>query len=993
MDQDSSTLARWVLVLIAACVYNTHVLAAGPKIAFHIPAGQAQQTLLEFYQQSQVRVLYLTDTVKGVATNAVVGEMEASDALAQMLRGTQLTYEFVGDYAAVIKLAATTAMPHATSTSSPGDGPHVPPTAHADSEIKLQNILITGSLIHGVLDIVSPLIVVDKSEIRKPAYATVQDVVRALPLASGIDKGEIIPSGGVGNYNLGAGIDLRGLGSGATLVLVNGRRQPVSGLRGDFVDVSNIPWSMVDRIEVLPDGGSALYGSDAIAGVVNIILRQQLEGAETQVRYGTAKDGAAELMLAQLFGHTWDNGHWFAGYQYSDQTPLQAADRSYSANGDKRPLGGRDFRSVDSNPGNILNPQTLQPAFAIPAGQDGTSLTPGDLLPGVVNYRNQFADSQLLPDIHTHNFYLTGSQMLSEHLELFAEGRYGRRDVHQQPWISEEGQIVVPSTNPFFVNPFPGVPVVVMAYDVLKDTGPATIDGHTQDYLGTVGLKSKLAPAWQTSLSVSYGRESLDTTSRGLFDPTTLNAALADPNPVTAFNPFGDGSHTNPATIAAIRRVQQYKVRSEIPSIQFVADGPLFELPAGATKAAIGTEYREEKFDFESQGANSNPQDVSHMQLGRTITAAFTEVSVPLVGDAIDPHAVPRLELSLAGRYEHYNDFGDTFNPKLGLQWAPLRSLKLRASWDTSFKAPNLVDLSDVGNLSGIVSLSDPRSPSGRSYTLVLQGGNPDLKEERAITWTAGLDLAPQALPGFQLSVTGYSIDYKDQVIQPGLSNPFSILLHEDQWAAVITRNPSQAQIDAICSSPQFFGNPARCRTTPPTVLLDGRKHNLASTQVTGLDFTLNQALDTNYGHFKAGVDGAYVFHFDRAFTNTAPVANITNTVNNPLKLRLRGTLDWRQYGEQQSGFGATLTVSYAGSYQDQDSPIQHSVSAWTTFDLGLSYRTEGRGSWTDDTQLMLNVVNVTNEDPPFVDREWGYDVFNAQPLGRVISATLSKHW
>jgi len=381
------------------------------------------------------------------------------------------------------------------------------------------------------------------------------------------------------------------------------------------------------------------------------------------------------------------------------------------------------------------------------------------------------------------------------------------------------------------------------------------------------------------------------------------------------------------------------------------------------------------------------------MQLGRTITAAFTEVSVPLVGDAIDPHAVPRLELSLAGRYEHYNDFGDTFNPKLGLQWAPLRSLKLRASWDTSFKAPNLVDLSDVGNLSGIVSLSDPRSPSGRSYTLVLQGGNPDLKEERAITWTAGLDLAPQALPGFQLSVTGYSIDYKDQVIQPGLSNPFSILLHEDQWAAVITRNPSQAQIDAICSSPQFFGNPARCRTTPPTVLLDGRKHNLASTQVTGLDFTLNQALDTNYGHFKAGVDGAYVFHFDRAFTNTAPVANITNTVNNPLKLRLRGTLDWRQYGEQQSGFGATLTVSYAGSYQDQDSPIQHSVSAWTTFDLGLSYRTEGRGSWTDDTQLMLNVVNVTNEDPPFVDREWGYDVFNAQPLGRVISATLSKHW
>jgi iron complex outermembrane recepter protein len=471
-----------------------------------------------------------------------------------------------------------------------------------------------------------------------------------------------------------------------------------------------------------------------------------------------------------------------------------------------------------------------------------------------------------------------------------------------------------------------------------------------------------------------------------------LDAALADSDPATAFNPFGDGSHTHPATIEAIRSVNRRNARSEISSILLTADGPLLDLPSGVVKTAIGAEYREESLGQESRlpGFDQFP---TRLQLGRKIAAVFAELSIPLIGNPADPHLPPRLELSLAGRYEQYDDFGRTYNPKIGLRWTPLASVKLRASWGTSFKAPNLVDLSDTGNVSGLLPLRDPRSPTGRSTALGLQGGNPDLKEERATTWTAGLDLAPPALPGFQLSLTGYSIDYEDQVIRPGPLNLFDVLLEEGQWAAVITRNPSQSQIDAICTNPQFFGNASDCSTNPPTVVFDFRKHNLAITQVRGLDFALNQSFDTDVGRFNVQVNGSHVFHFKRAFTKTAPAVDVVDTVNNPLALRLRGTVEWQQHGAHETGFAVNLTANYTGSYQDRDSPLRHSVDAWTTFDLGLRYQTEKRGGWTDDTEFALNVTNVLNDDPPFVDREWGYDFFNAQPTGRVLSATVSRRW
>lgn len=990
MDWDIPTLGRRAFALLVACC--SPAWAAGPRVEFQIPAGHAPQTLREFYLQSRVRVLYLADTVKGAQTQAISGELEASDALARMLQGTGLSYEFDGEYAAVIKRGPdVAAMPHADTTpESAGQGPSLPASTNTGDPNKLEEVLVTGSLIHGVFDITSPLIPVDSTHMKRTGYATVQDALQSLPLAATVTRGEVV--GGVGNFSLGSGINLRGLGDAATLVLVNGRRQPVAGTTGDFVDVSNIPWSMVERIEVLPDGGSALYGSDAVAGVVNILMRKDLDGAETQLRYGTAADGAREILAAQLAGHQWDSGQWFAGYQYYERSSLAAAHRDYAANPDLSTRGGRDHRQISSNPGNILDLETLLPAYALPSGQDGTSLEPGDLLPGVANRRNQLANVELLPDKRTHSFYFTATQDLSERVELFAEGRYGERDVRQQRWLGSENILFVPATNAFFVSPYEGVPFALVAYDLSNDLGPNSVHGRSRNYVGTLGVKAELNDSWQTSLAATYGAEEMRSTDSGQPKQNELAAALADPNPATAFNPFGDGSHTNPATIDSLRAINRQQARSDISSVELTTDGTLLHLPAGDAKAAIGAEYREESLGVDLRHETSGTPP-SHTHFRRKVAAIFSELAIPLIGNAADSRAAPRLELSLAGRYEQYDDFGRTFNPKLGLRWTPFDFLKLRASWGTSFRAPNLVDLDDARNAAGFVSFQDPRSPTGRSNVLIAQGGNPDLKEERASTWTTGFDLAPPSLPGFQLSLTGYSIHYEDQVIQPGPPNVFDFLLEEDRWTSVITRDPSQSQIDAICASPLFFGDRAQCASDPPAVIVDIRKHNLAIAKVRGLDLALTQSLDTDLGRFSVHVNGTQVFHFERAFTKTAPAVDIADTVNNPLALRLRGTLEWRQRATHQSGFVANLTANYTGGYTDRDSPLRHSVDAWTTFDLGLSYRTARRGGWTDDTELAVNLTNVLDENPPFVDREWGYDVFNVQPTGRVFSAFVSKRW
>ena len=197
-------------------------------------------------------------------------------------------------------------------------------------------------------------------------------------------------------------------------------------------------------------------GSDAVAGVVNIIMRDNFSGAESQVRYGSAIGGRRQLMASQLLGKSWSSGHAMLAYEYTDTTPLDASQRPYAANADKTPYGGGNYDTYYSNPGNILNPETQQPAFGIPAGQNGQGLSQATLSSSI-NLQNQFAQYQIFPAVRAHELYGVVAQDINERLQLFFQGRFAERDVLRSAFPDEQ-VLAVPASNPFYVNPFVGVP-------------------------------------------------------------------------------------------------------------------------------------------------------------------------------------------------------------------------------------------------------------------------------------------------------------------------------------------------------------------------------------------------------------------------------------------------------------------------------------------------------------------------------------------------------
>lgn len=231
-------------------------------------------------------------------------------------------------------------------------------------------IVVTGTHIRGALAAGANVDIYDSKDIERSGYATVQEFISALPQNfQGGGGSEDFSEGGLTGSNVlgGSSVNLRGLGSDSTLVLINGRRPPTSGLRSDFVDISTIPQTAIARIEILPDGASALYGSDAVGGVVNFILRKDFDGAETRLRYGLATDGNVdEVRVAQALGRSWEGGHFLVGYEFYRREHLKYTDRSFTSTFDLRPIGGLDRRYITSNPGNILDLFTLMPVYAIP---------------------------------------------------------------------------------------------------------------------------------------------------------------------------------------------------------------------------------------------------------------------------------------------------------------------------------------------------------------------------------------------------------------------------------------------------------------------------------------------------------------------------------------------------------------------------------------------------------------------------------------------------
>lgn len=990
---------RFIVALLSALLVRPACADSGaPPIEFHIESGDATTTLTEFSRQAHLQLLFDFNVVKGHITKPLNGTYQPAEALKQLLVGnSDLEFDFVNE-----RTLAITQKPAPTQETrvATAERKRVPPrrvrsptlVTIPDGVGNPQDVIrITGTYVRAEPPVGDEVISLSREDIEATGAATLADFLRTVPqvFGGGPNQDTHIGTEAQTNSGLGVGVNLRGLGARATLVLINGRRVAPSGTDGEFVDIENIPLSAIERVDILPDSASAMYGADAVGGVVNFILRERLDGAETIARGGSGTRGdLQEYLFAQTLGKSWESGHGLISFEFYDRGALPAVDRAYAVS-DLRPFGGGDFDTSFSNPGNIINPVTGQ-MWPIPAGQNGTHLTAADLIAGMPNLQGRYLDRQIVPSQQRWTLYGSAQQTLGERITLFSDVLAGHREA-AETFGALGTYLTVPPSNPFYVNPSGGGGPVLVSYNFDQDLGPLTGQDAIDTLNVAAGLDFDAGGSWTVRSYVSYVREKENEVEGGEINSAALAAALADPSPLTAFNAFGAGSNTNPATLQKIRTDDLYWLDSQLKTVDITADGRIGTLPGGPINLAGGANWRQDLFSWALlvPGSVGSPP-VTDSSLSRTVVSIFGQLVVPIFGASNALTGLHRLELSIAGRYENYTRTGSDTSPKYSLVWSPWQSLSLRGTWSHSARPPTLYDVDTGHNEVTLLPLANAGAPGGQTTSLVMTGGNASVRPERAQSWTAGLDFAPSSLPGLSSGMTYFRTRFEDR-IQTTVAT--STILTDPTYAALVTHSPNAAQIDFACNQGALTqGTAAQCMSAPVGAIVDLRTGNVARLLTDGIDFNSKYERSTGFGDLAFALGGTWLRNFSEAQTPGQPLTSLLNTPNEPVNLRFRASAGW-----QFRGLGAQVAANFTNSYRDIYSIPQRGVDSWTTIDVQLGYDFPAEpASWLQGVRVTLDARNVFNVDPPFLNNQVtyiGYDQENANPYGRQLSLQLRKKW
>lgn len=894
-------------------------------------------------------------------------------------------YACASGLALMIAAAAVSSTASAQTTPAPGQ---------EEEATNIGDIVVTGTSIRGVAAAGSPTVGIDREDITASGSSNVSDATRLLPqvLNIGADESRSTFSGGAqdaaANSTALRSANLRGIGPEATLLLLNGRRLAPNGILKALGDLDQIPSASLQRIEVVTDGASAIYGSDAVAGVVNLITRKNFDGAETTLRYGFA-DAVEQRQFSQTYGRTWDGGSLFFTYEHNERSNLSGADRDFASQ-NRTARGGSDARPFTAAPGNVVFNGVR---YGLP-NTNGVGLTSSQLSTTANRY-DEAAFADILPEQERDTLLFNISQRVTDRLEFWYEGFLTKRDyvLAAPPALFS---LAVRNTNPYFVGP-PGATAVTVEYRLVDDLDPNSV-GFENAQQNAVGMNIDLEGDWRLAAYAQHSTSRGYQDRRNVINNAALTAALASTNPATAFNPFGNGTfnRTNNAQLLDIIDANRATFGTNLTmDLSVKADGPLFELPGGTVRMAVGGEFHDNSYRQSLIATNvlaSGAETTKNVFNSRTISSVFGELFVPLVGPSNVMPMVERLELSLAARYEDYSDFGTTSNPKVGIIYSPGFDLNLRATYGTSFRAPSLIDGADQIKNIFVQNITDPTSATGTTRGLFTNGGNSQLSPETATTWSYGLDWTPQALDGFNLSVSYFKVEYENRIdVAPG-----NALAQGSVYANLIRRRPAASDVagnaafDALVAA-SFASADLQNPIEPVSninVLLDGRRQNLGSLIQDGVDVSANYAFDTDFGDWRVGLDVAKVLTVDRQGAAGLPTVDVLDTIGNPVDLRVRGSLGWRM-----GGWSANAFANYTDSYLNTAITPNVQVDSLTTYDLTASYVFEGEGL-TNGVRVSVNAINVLDEDPPIaLNGTFSWDSQAASPLGRFISFEISKSW
>lgn len=878
----------------------------------NIPAGTLVTALEALSRQAAVDLVYQPDQLQGMHTDGVIGMYSPEEAIRILLSGKALQLRTDESSGAMVIAPQTATKTSSVNTESVhSDRTKLPPrsfwsrfrlaqaeslpitesvhnaqasgdTAKLDSSrLALEEIVVTGTNIRNIKQNFSPVTSISREELELAGYASPADYLQQLPQNFG--GGDFNTPDRAFQSGAGAGfasVNLRGLGGEASLVLLNGRRVAPSGQSGASVDVSLIPSAALERVDVLTDGASAVYGSDSVAGVVNFVLRRDYVGNESRIRIGSKSGDATDYSLSHTWGIAGQRGRFLASYEYSSEDALGSEHRSYTSN---------------------------------------------------LEYGNE-----ILPTNNKHGLLLSSGLALPSGGELFSDLYYSKRDSAQE----------------------------VLIY------GHQAHRVRTESANATAGVKWPFKTDWMGELSASYSSTDFENNQYEI--------------------PSQPGfSHTSIWN-------EEY-----VWSLDAKADGSILDLPAGAVRGVIGMQFRSESHDGASDSFDENGRPFNlRAQVAdnkRTVKSVFTEIYAPLAST---------LEVTAAARYDHYSDFGSTFNPKFGLAWSPFKAITLRGTYGTSFKAPRLQRLVDSISYVALYDYIDPTQQGGMSVAAYLYGNRSDLGAEESESTTLGIELNPDWAPNLNARLNFYEVDYTSRIASATAQRDSAGRVYF--WPLPVDRSVTKAQLDSWLANSvygvfNFTAAPGGSNSSldDVSVLFDGRPMNTSGSRQRGIDFDLGYrwVLPESLLSFKFG--GNYLIDAEDQFSKLVSPVRKYGYIFLPAQFRARAGMNWGN-----DVLSVNIAANYVDSNQDNRYVDQRkNVGSWLTFDASVQYRLDsGTSNWLNNTRITASAQNIFDKDPPRIapSMEIGggaeysyvaYDSANADPYGRWISVSFTKQW
>jgi len=854
---------------------------------------------------------------------------------------------------------AQTPPPNPRTTESGSDS--------ADNHAIEEDIIVTGTLLRGVAPTGTNVIGINRDTITARGVTSSNDLLAKIPQVGNFGT---VPTG---TPSFGLPVirpNIRNLGASGgstTLVLINGHRGVGAGILQTTVDPSILPPDILERVEVVPDGGSAIYGSDAIGGVVNFITRKRFDGVAANARFGFADDYRS-VDASLTVGKDWHSGSLFLAYSYVWHDDVLGIDRDY-ASADRRAKGGGDFRVTTCAPGNI---------------QAGTSnyALPG-LTAGTVNKCDQNAYVDLFPREKRHSVFGSLTQHLDDSVDFTATAYWSQRDTTvKQAQGMLSGTISV--LNPFFRSIAGELQQNASISFASVYGNSLTSRQHFESYGVTPSFSFALGDKWQLRAESNFGR-SYNQVREAALDTTTATLALAGLIPGAALNPY-NLSASSPGALAAIANYENYgDATQELAEGRLILDGALAHMAGGDIRLAIGAEYHYENIASRiAQGAIGAYANARTSHAARDVRSAFGELMIPVFGAENGAPGMRGLQLSASVRYDDYSDQGGTTNPKIGVNYKPFPDLTIRGNWGTSFHAPSLADTTSTSDSRATVLPFSPFLAPGAAptdplrSTIVLAGGNPNLKPERADTWSAGFDWTPRAVPGLVANLTYYNVKFKDAIGLAPFTSP--TLFTNTNYASFYVLNPTLAQAQARVGSLSVVGAPSitslYAGPLGPYVLIDARRNNLGAVNTDGLDFNLAYVRTTGFGAINASIAGTYTL-------NRKSQAIAGGPFTDDLKNGVGRTAFVATLGGRSGGFIASASYNYKGGFPILGVAPQTRVGSFQTVDAFLAYDLGDHG-FVKNAMLTLNVDNLFDRDPPWLNSAAAYT--NGSTLGRLVT-------